>query len=121
MKSQYIENQIIVELRTSACAEKEMIYSAEQIRSPSLEKQQSSSGWRVSIYQLWEAECKENIYQTLSPSWKYCSTLELESKAFDVVEIHFTTGKDALLPAPSSLNELREIWNLLPLKTEFAR
>ena len=30
-----------------------MIFSAEQIRSPSLEKQQSSSGWRVSIYQLW--------------------------------------------------------------------
>ena len=36
-------------------------------------------------------------------------------------KIHFTTWKDALLPAPSSLNELREIWNLLPLKVKFGQ
>ena len=52
MKSQNIENQIIVKKGKSASADEKLIYSAEQIRSPSLEKQQSSSGWRVSIYQL---------------------------------------------------------------------
>ena len=36
-------------------------------------------------------------------------------------KIHFTTWKDALLPARSSLNELREIWNLLPLKVKFGQ
>ena len=36
-------------------------------------------------------------------------------------KIHFTTWKDALLPAPSSLNELREIRNLLPLKVKFGQ
>ena len=93
---------------------------------------------KMVIYQLVEpggAKCKRAFIKPPPPRrWIWCcsqlqnapqrcwgANIWIGRWKLLMSKIHFTTWKDALLPAPSSLNELREIWNLLPLKVKFGQ